>query len=342
MTSRERVKSALKFQPVDCIPLEYHPCLRGLYEHGDSLRQLIKAIPGDFEDFSNLPAPVVPKDAYDTDGSYHEYKTDAWGVEWEYRIFSMTGHPKTQPLQDITALKTYQAPKNQWDCPENQQKLNQRIADVKQYGYAKMGWCGFFEIMHALRPFEDVLMDIYEDTPEINQLADLIVSYQEKEIAAYLKAAVDGIQFGDDFGTTCNLLIDPDTWRRFFKPRYQRLIKPIRAAGCDVFFHTCGYCQDILPDLKEIGVDAVWPQLTAYKLEELADSLRQLGLACAIHIDRAQVMTNGTPDDVRKAVQHAAKAFDVQNGGSWFYVETDHGFPLENIQALLDSIQKYR
>ena len=65
-------------------------------------------------------------------------------------------------------------------------------------------------------------------------------------------------------------------------------------------------------------------------------------LACAIHVDRANVMTHGTPADVTRAVHAAAKAFDVMNGGAYFYVETDNGFPLENIRALLEAIGAYR
>ena len=89
-------------------------------------------------------------------------------------------------------------------------------------------------------------------------------------------------------------------------------------------------------------MNAVWPQLTAYDMEELAARLRRLGLACAIHVDRENVMTHGTPADVTRAVHAAAKAFDVMNGGAYFYVETDNGFPLENIRALLEAIGAYR
>ena len=46
--------------------------------------------------------------------------------------------------------------------------------------------------------------------------------------------------------------------------------------------------------------------------------------------------------DVKRAVHTAAEAFDVKNGGAFFYVETDNGFPLENIRALLETIGEYR
>ena len=47
-------------------------------------------------------------------------------------------------------------------------------------------------------------------------------------------------------------------------------------------------------------------------------------------------------DKAFKKPHAAAKAFDVMNGGAYFYVETDNGFPLENIRALLEAIGAYR
>lgn len=123
------------------------------------------------------------------------------------------------------------------------------MAGVRRERYAKDGWFVFFERMHALRPFENVLMDLYDDALEINRLADMLVEYEMEELRLMCAAGVDGVQFGDDFGT---------------------------------------------------------------------------------------------PDDVKRAVHTAAEAFDVKNGGAFFYVETDNGFPLENIRALLETIGEYR
>ena len=342
MNSRERVKAALAFCPVDKVPLEYHPCRRGLYEHGEAFRRLMKEYPGDFEDFSDGPIPQIPAGAYDLDGSYHEIKTDEWGVTWESRIFAMTGHPCGHPLADWTALQDFCCPPHRLADSAAFAAYADHVAGVRLERYAKDGWFGFFERMHALRPFENVLMDLYDDAPEINRLADMLVEYEMEELRLMCAAGVDGVQFGDDFGTARAMLISPEIWRSFFKPRYRRLIQFAKDQGKDVFFHTCGYAAPILEDLKEIGVDALWPQLTAYDINELAHRLRSLHMACALHIDRAGVMTYGTPDDVKRAVYTAAEAFDVKNGGAFFYVETDNGFPLENIRALLETIGEYR
>lgn len=342
MTSRERVTAMLNFQPVDRMPLEYHPCLRGLYEHGEEFRRLMKAHPGDFEDFSDGPIPVIPPRAYDPDGSYHEYQWDAWGVQWEYRIFKMTGHPKTQPLTDWAQLEHYRLPPHPYGSPAAMEGYRRQVAQVRRYGYAKAGWISIFEKMHALRPFEDVLMDLWEDTPEIHRLADLLVEYQLEEIRQLSEAGVDAIEFGDDFGMNSAMLVPPELWRHFFRPRYQRLIQEAKNLGKQVFFHSCGYIAPILQDMGEIGVDSLWPQLSVYEPQHLAGQLRELGMACAIHIDRANVMTRGTPQDVADSVHFWADTFDAYNGGAFFYVETDNGFPLENIAALLHTISEYR
>lgn len=75
------------------------------------------------------------------------------------------------------------------------------MAGVRRERYAKDGWFGFFERMHALRPFENVLMDLYDDALEINRLADMLVEYEMEELRLMCAAGVDGVQFGDDFGT---------------------------------------------------------------------------------------------------------------------------------------------
>ena len=178
MTSRERVEAALAFEPVDKAPLEYHPCGRGLYEHGEAFRRLLKAHPGDFEDFSDMPIPRPPAEACGPDGSYHEYKTDAWGVTWESRIFAMTGHPYRQPLADWRALEGFRCPPHALAEDAAFASYAKRIARVRETRYAKDGWFGFFERMHALRPFEDVLMDVYDNEREINRLADMLVEYE--------------------------------------------------------------------------------------------------------------------------------------------------------------------
>lgn len=185
-------------------------------------------------------------------------------------------------------------------------------------------------------------MDLYDGVPEIHRLTDGIAARCRVEIDNLLAYGYDAVQFGDDFGTQAGMLVSPELFRTFFKPRYAELIKPIKAAGKKVLFHSCGYVLPILEDLKEIGVDGIWPQLNVYNLEEFAPYCRSLGLAVAIHPERSNLLTRGTPEDVRRQMHRYAEIFRPWDGGSWFYLEIDNGFPYENIEAMVEVIRELR
>jgi hypothetical protein len=49
-------------------------------------------------------------------------------------------------------------------------------------------------------------------------------------------------------------------------------------------------------------------------------------------------MTHGTPQDVRELVGLENEIFKLKEGGAWYYVECDTGFPFENLRALVESV----
>ena len=341
MLPRDRMAAAFNRKPVDVAPLRYCSSPRGFYEHGEKLRALFESMPDDFGTDFSAPIPSPPPGAVNEKGEYHEFITDEWGVEWEQLIFQMMGHPYKRPLDDISRLESYKPPPN---MDENTAALNRKtISAKKAAGFYTIGYgCGILERMIALRKFEDVLMDLSDDTESINKLADMICDYYTREAQLWLNAGADCILFGDDYGTQNGLLFSPDFWRVFFKPRLKRMLAPVKASGKKAIFHSCGQVGAILDDLKEIGADAIWPQLSLYDQKELGARCRNIGLSVEIHIDRAGVMTNGTPDDVRAAVELAVEAFRPLDGGGWFYIEVDNGFPFDNIEALVTAVKNLR
>lgn len=52
-----------------------------------------------------------------------------------------------------------------------------------------------------------------------------------------------------------HFIISPSLWRDFFRPRYKHQFELAHMYGLDVYFHSCGYIYDIIPDLIDIGVD---------------------------------------------------------------------------------------
>ncbi len=214
MNSRQRVQNALSFKPVDIVPLQIHPSPAGLYEHGQKLLDLMRSCEQDFVELAEPGLPQVPKEDYDAEGRYHKIATDEWGTTWEYRIYGIWGYRIKYPLADISLLDGYQFPPLQ-RLQGEALKLAQAdaVRHRQQYYYAD-GFVSLFETMQSLRPFEDVLIDITQDSPGINRLVDRLVEYYAVEIENALLKGVDAIQFGDDFGTQQSLLLSPNVWRR--------------------------------------------------------------------------------------------------------------------------------
>lgn len=342
MLPRERVQAALAFRPADCIPLQIHPSPGGLFEHGQKLLDLMRRCGHDFDDLSQLTVPRPPPEDFDADGRYHRIATDEWGVTWEYRLYGVWGYRIGYPLADMSRLAAYRPPPIARLAGEELARAQAAGAAHRRVYYHLVGGVSIFETMQSLRPFEDVLIDIVQDTPEINRLADMLVEYNATHIENALAVGADAIAVGDDFGTQRALMMAPAVWRRFFKPRYRALLAPIVRAGKAVFFHSCGYIAPLLDDLAEIGANAIWPQLPLFDHRELARRCRALGLAVQLHPDRGELMQRGAADQVRDYLLRLVDEFATRDGGSWLYLEVDPGFPWANVQAMFETASELR
>lgn len=119
---------------------------------------------------------------------------------------------------------------------------------------------GMFERMHACMGFENALMAIATDPKECHEyfkaMADWKIKYFKK-IAKYYD--VDIINAHDDYGSNDRMFMSPDTWRKLIKPELARMVDACHEEGLIYEHHSCGYIEPIIPDLVEIGVDALDP-----------------------------------------------------------------------------------
>lgn len=328
MTSRERVRAAMHYYAPDRVPVQYYYCPVGYYEHGDKLNNLYAGLKGDFSPHADVPVPVIPSEDMEK-GYYHAFRRDAWGTIWEYRIYGVAGIPYKFPLADEKKIDAFSIP------PVPPPPVFFDDGYYHQYGAGSL-----FERLIELRPEADVLCDMINDEDYIHRLADRITEFNIALVENAVRGGADGIAFGDDYGTERALIMSPALFRSFILPRLRETFVPALKAGLDIHFHSCGYVWDILPDLADIGVTSIWPQLPAYDMNTLASFCRSLGLAVAVHTDRARVMTSGTPGQVRELVLREYETFKLYNGGGWFYIEADNGFPFENIEMLVNTVKE--
>ena len=67
------------------------------------------------------------------------------------------------------------------------------------------------------------------------------------------------VRWPDDMGYRNGLLFSLDTYRKVIKPAQKRFIEWAHDRGVKAMLHSCGNIMDLVPDLVEIGLDALNP-----------------------------------------------------------------------------------
>lgn len=119
-----------------------------------------------------------------------------------------------------------------------------------------LGW-GIFERSWNLRGFENVLMDSVEEPEFFEEMLDRLMNLYLAFVEYTADLPVDGILFGDDWGDQRGVILGPERWRRFLKPRWAKIYEAVHARGKIVMSHSCGSVAEIMPDLIEIGLDVL-------------------------------------------------------------------------------------
>ena len=333
--SRERFFRALEFRSPDKLPVVYHPSPAGLYVHGTKLLELFNRYPADTEgEFTAIPQP--PAEAFDSEGKYHEFQRDSWGTLWEYLIFGIQGHPVEYPLASWRDFADFPLP----PLPEFAENNSTEKTDGR---ISMMGFITTLERLCALRPFDEVLMDLCCEDADFLAALDRLADYNARLARRVVDAGPDAIFFGDDFGTQQNVLFAPELFRKIFLPRYREMLAPVRGAGCKVIFHSCGEIRPVLQDLLDLPIDILWPQLSLYgDNREFLDQCADHRVTLLLHPDRQYLIPRGTPSEIERWVARTAEYYHGRGGGGIFYVEIENDAPWENVKALIEAIHKYR
>ena len=328
---------AFDFGNPDRLPVYYHASTAGLYVHGRKLLDLFQAYPPDnAATFDAIPQP--PKEARDSEGRYHELKADEFGTVWEHRIFGVAGHPLRYALQSWSAPLPFPA----LPAPGSTEfeAARKTIAEQKRNYLTFGGWISLFEKLHALRPFEEVLMDLADGSRALLAFLDRLVEYRHRQIEQHLGAGTDVLVLGDDWGTQTGLLISPAIFRRVFKPRIGELIAHARSGGARVLYHTCGAAQPLYQDLVESGINALWHQSGLYGPESFARAAAENRTLLFLHPDRQYLVPRGTPDEIRNTIRRYRDIHMRLGGGAVFYVEIENDAPFENVEALVKAVNE--
>jgi uroporphyrinogen decarboxylase len=203
---------------------------------------------------------------------------------------------------------------------------------------------GCFDIARFQRGSEQFFMDMAVEPKKAEILLEKsnnqTIRFFEKAIAE-VKGLVDGVYVGDDFGTQNGMVISPDMWRKYIKPKYIELVSAAKKHNLKYCHHSCGGIRPIIPDLIEIGVDVlnpVQPLAAGMDPEELGN---EFGKDISFYggIDEQRTLPNGTIEDVRYEVKNRINTLGKYNG---YIIAPSHAFqpdtPIDNVIAVYETV----
>jgi len=282
--------------------------------------------------------------------------TDEWGVKWHKPEGALYFSAVEFPFSgDITASDIDDFPWPDAASAALFDGLQEKAKRYYQGGFAVIleNICaGIFEMCCRVRGAEQFYMDLAMNPALASRLLDKFV---ELKIRFYEAAAerlggyVQFIRESDDIAGQQALLVSPQMYREFLKPRHKQLFDAQRRlfpSPFYVWFHSDGAIYDIIPDFIEIGLDVLNPvQLTAKGMD--AEKLKkQYGRDISFWggaVDTQNVLPTASPDEVRQNVTERIR--HLAAGGGFVFAAVHNiqdDVPAENIIAMLETFRELR
>jgi hypothetical protein len=323
VNARERVRQALRCRIPDRIP-------KALAFFDQPLEALAPTAP---EDYFELDIRYAEFKAPDDQDDFLDYMNNLPGDihvgnpaqlrtyhEWHY-------HPEkgsTRPLSSIRSLKDLV----KFVLPDlsNSVRHSGLSKKVQRWHAQGMAVAGspphlggqLFETAWRLRGFENFMVDLVRRGDLANYLLDQLTSMLIENALILARAGVDILLLDDDVAMPSGLLISPDVWRAYFKPRMAKAINLAREESPEllVFYHCDGNFTKLIPDLVDIGVN-IWGA-----------------------VGNARLWDWGTPDQVRAEVRRCIETLGPE--GLLLAPAYDIDFtPFENIVAFIETVEEF-
>ena len=273
---------------------------------------------------------------------------DCWGTIWNNIERGFDSQVEVAPLTEWAAFPEWKkklpdpmkddqfGPRPSWDEVKKGMAAAKARGDLTWGGGLPHGF--FFMRLYYLRGFENLMVDFATDDPRIHELIAIIQKYSVAVVRKYLELGVELMGFGEDLGMQTALPVSPEMWREFVKPTYEAVLGPCRDRGVPVHLHSDGHILEIIPDLIEVGVRVLNPQIRANGLAGLQQMARGK-VALSQDLDR-QLFPFATPDQIEAHIEEVFRGLYLKKGGLMLQAECGPDVPLANIEAICRAYER--
>jgi uroporphyrinogen decarboxylase len=297
-------------------------------------------------------APSTWERVFETDGRYRSFR-DEWGVVRSMPLDGGLYYDATRaPLAGAISAADLRA--FAWPDPADPARYAgmgeaaRRVVETERRAVFVGSICaGITETYFRLRGYEDGYADLKRDQATARRIMERILEvklgYWERALAV-LGDAVDVVGEADDLGAQQSLLFSPATYRSVVKPLHAELFAFLHAhTRAKVFLHSCGAIRPVIPDLIEIGVDALNPVQVSAEGMAAEGLVRDFGRDLVFWggaVDSQGTLGRATPDEVEAEARRHVAMFAP--GGGYVFASIHNvqpNVPPANIAALWHAIE---
>jgi len=276
---------------------------------------------------------------------------DQWGIGYQENpdgnYFNFYTHPlaTAQTPEDLEKYQFFEPSEASLDGLEERIKAYKDEYCLVLEGFKEP----LFGVPSWLRGAADFYMDIASDDGLGAALLDRVLEHYLKWTGFVLSRIgkyIDVVKVADDLGTQENLMLSPKLYRKMIKPRQAILYQHIKEqCRCKLLLHACGAIRSIIPDLIEIGVDAINPvQITARGMDP--DQLKtEFGNQMTFwggDVDTQHTLPFASAVEVKRMVKKNLEVF--KPGGGHVFAQVHNitpDVPVENIIAMYEAYSEY-
>ena len=247
----------------------------------------------------------------------------------------------TDPLKDDIGAFNWPDPAKHMD-PEECRKVVEEIPE----GYTRMGvlWSAHFQDIYSAFGMEKAFVKMHKYPDIFNAVHERIVDFYLKANKIFYEATkgmLDAVLIGNDFGGQKRLMVSPENIRKFAMPGAKKLVDQAKSYGLKVIYHSCGSIFEALPELIDLGVDAIHPiqaLATDMEPEKLKQHYGDKVSFCG-GVDHQELLVFGNPKQVIERVRELKKIFPTG-----LIISPSHEAILpdiapENVKALFNTVK---
>ena len=259
--------------------------------------------------------------------------SDRWGCHWSM-------HGLGQELRKGVFTDITEAFDHAYPDPDNPAIFDGVQEKIDTFNAADSGWYiaqyyTLFERAWGMTGYGAFLEALYTEPEAVEFLLDKITDYKVRMAEKICEFNPTLGHTGDDFGLQIGPVMSLDIWKKYFKPRYEKIWGVYKKHGIPVMHHSCGDCRLFIEDMIDAGLDMLHPiQQTSMDINDVSERFSR-DLSFFASIDTIETLTYGTKDDVIRNIENTVEKLGKHNGLLLGMINVMPNTPPENVEVAM-------